>query len=263
MAAEVGLSETTYLILGTAAMLVMVLSIILFAVMFQRKLARKAKEYREIEKLMQKQELQSAYSVIQGQEQERKRIGAEIHDNLGSLLATLKIYSDLSLSKTEISEIKRLNDKMSQISATLGTEVRKLSHELDHRTLSGFGLTVAVQHLCEAINDSGKARVSPVIDITKPINESTSLHIYRIIQELFTNTLKHASASKVRVEITQIEEEITVIFEDNGQGFDLQAAKTGMGIHNIKSRVNQLEGKLTIDSSSKGTTYIVELTNHE
>src|SRR5690606_22985372 len=121
-------------------------------------------------------------------------IAAELHDNLGSLLATLKIYSDLAVEKTEIPEIRRLNDKISRISSTLGDEVRKLSHELDLKTLSGFGLAVAVKHLCEAITDSGKIKISSFIDVSKPIDEEVSLHIYRIIQELFTNTLKHASA---------------------------------------------------------------------
>lgn len=263
MVNEIAISQVSYLILGTLSMVLMLLSIIAFALMFQRKLARKAKEYREIEKLMQKQELQSAYFVIQGQEQERKRIAAELHDNLGSLLATLKIYSDLSLSKTDISEIKRLNDKVSKISSTLGDEVRKLSHELDLKTLSGFGLKVAVQHLGEAIKDSGKIEVSSIIEITRPVNEEVSLHIYRIIQELFTNTLKHASASHIRVEITKIDHELTLIFEDNGQGFDVMTAKSGMGMQNIRSRVSQINGKLTIDSSSKGSVYILELNDHE
>jgi len=263
MAAEVGFSELSFLVLGTLSLLLMALSVIGFAVMFQRKLARKAKEFQEIEKLMQKQELQSAYSVIQGQEHERKRIAAELHDNLGGLLATLKIYSDLSLTKTEVADIKRLNDKISKISATLGDEIRKLSHELDLRTLSGFGLNVAVKHLCEAINDSGKIKVSSFIDISARMSEEASFHLYRIVQELFTNTLKHAYASNVRIELNRIDDEITLIFEDDGQGFDVNAARSGMGIQNIRSRVNRINGRLTMDSSSKGSTFIIELSNYE
>ena len=258
-----GLSELTYLILGTASMLLMMLAIIGFVVVFQRKLAKKAKAYLEIEKLMQNQELQSAYFVIEGQEQERKRIAAELHDNIGGMLATLKIYSDLTLNKDQESEVSRLNEKINNISGKLGDEVRKLSHELDLRTLSGFGLTVAIQHLCEAISDMGKIVVTSVIDISKPMDDERSLNLYRIVQELFTNTLKHASsATHARIEITQIENELTLIFEDDGQGFDLNSTKEGMGIQNIRSRVNRMEGKLTIDSSAKGTTYIIEL-NYE
>ncbi len=263
MEGQIGLSEGSYLILGTSAMILMTLTIIVFAWAFQRKLSRKERAYREVEKLMQKQELQSAYFVIEGQEQERKRIAAELHDHIGGLLATLKIYSDLSLSKEEVQDIRRLNVKINEISSTLGLEVRKLSHELDLKMLAGFGLKVAVQHLCEAISGSGKIQITPVIDISNPINEVISLHLYRITQELFTNTLKHAQASHIRIEITQIQEDISLIYEDNGQGFDPQDVKTGMGMKNIRSRVSQINGKLTFDSSENGTTCIIEINEHE
>jgi two-component system, NarL family, sensor kinase len=258
-----GLSELSYLILGTSSMLLMMLSIIAFVVVFQRKLAKKAKAYSDIEKLMQQHELQSAYLLIRGQEQERKRIAAELHDNIGGLLATLKIYSDLSLSKEEAAAIRRLNTKINEISGQLGDEVRKLSHEFDLRTLSGFGLKVAVQHLCEAISSSGKIKITHVIDIIKPIDEEKSLDLYRIIQELFTNTLKHAQAAHVRLEITQIDEEITFIFEDDGHGFDSKTIREGMGLQNIRSRVNRMDGKLTMDSTAKGSTYIIEINQHD
>ena len=262
MAAAIGLSEGAYLVLGTGAMLLMVTAVIAFALAFQRKLARKAREYEAIEKLMREQELQSAYFVIEGQEQERKRIAAELHDNIGGLLATLKIYSDLSVSSQAPADISRLNLKMNGLSATLADEVRKLSHELDLRTLSGFGLKVAVEHLCEALNDSGKIALTAVIDISRPINESRSFHLYRIIQELVTNTLKHADASHIRVELTQIEDDLTLIYEDDGHGFDPGAATRGMGMQNIRARLNQINGKLTVDSSAKGTTCIIELINY-
>lgn len=262
MAGQIILTETAYLVIGTAAMILMMLTVIIFALAFQRKLARKAKEFIEIEKLVQKQELQSAYFVIEGQEQERKRIAAELHDNIGGLLATLKIYSDLSLNKTNTVDLNRLNGKINEISATLSDEVRKLSHELDLRTLSGFGLKVAVEHLGEAITAAGKINVETIIDTQGPILETHSLHLYRIIQELVTNTLKHSGASRIRIELTQIENDLSLIYEDNGHGFDPLTVKDGMGLNNIQTRVAQIDGKLTIDPSSKGTTCIVELTKH-
>lgn len=259
MEGQIMVSEQSYLILGTSAMVLMMLGIIYFALAFQRKLARRAREYQEIEKLMQKQELASAYLLIEGQEQERKRIAAELHDNIGGLLATLKIYSDLTLSNNGKHDQEHLNKKVNEVTRSLGDEVRKLSHELDLRTLSGFGLKVALENLCEAINDSGKITVQTLVDIREPIPDDYAFHIYRIIQELVTNTLKHSQASKVRIELSQIGPDITLIYEDNGQGFDLNNTKNGMGMQNISVRVNQINGKLTFDSSSKGTTCIIEL----
>src|SRR5277367_5792737 len=141
------MNDAIYLILGTSAMVLMMFTIILFLYLFQRKLSAKAKAYTEIEKLMQQEELKSAYALIEGQELERKRLASELHDNIGGLMATLKIYSDLTLQKSEQSEIQRLNHKINLISDNLGEEVRKLSHELDLRTLSGFGFKVAIQQL--------------------------------------------------------------------------------------------------------------------
>lgn len=258
------MNEVIYLVLGTSSMVLMMLTIIVFINLYHRKLALKAKEYKEIEVLVHKQELQSAYFLIEGQEQERKRIAAELHDNIGGLLATLKIYSDLAVNQTKASEMRRLNNKINLIAENLSDEVRKLSHELDLRTLSAFGLNVAVQQLAEALTESGKLFVTAIVEVHKPIKDNISLHLYRIIQELFTNTLKHAMATNVRIEIALIGDDITLIYEDNGKGFDVnQVGNGGMGIQNINSRVRHIEGKLTVDSSSLGTTYILELINHE
>jgi two-component system NarL family sensor kinase len=256
------MNDAIYLTLGTTAMVLMMFTIIVFIYLFQRKLAVKAKAYLEIEKLMQQQELQSAYTLLEGQELERQRIAAELHDNIGGLLATLKIYSDLTIEKSGMDDVQRLNLKINTISENLSQEVRKLSHQLDLKALSGFGLKVAVEHLAEAISDSGKLTVLAVIDVQRPINETVSLNLYRIVQELFTNTLKHAMATQSRIEITLIDQDITLIYEDNGKGFDSEKLSlTGMGQKNILSRVNLIGGKLTIDSSARGTTYIIELTS--
>jgi two-component system, NarL family, sensor kinase len=253
------LTNANYLVLGTSAMLLMVGAIIGFAFLFQRKLGRKAQAFREIEKLLQQQELNSAYSLLQGQEQERKRIAAELHDNIGGLLATLKIYSDLIWQKESPLEIKRLNEKINHITENLGNEIRKLSHALDLRTLSGFGLRVALEQLCEAINESEKIKVECVLEISREVKDEVSFHVYRIIQELITNTLKHSQATRARLEVTLIENEMTLIFEDNGKGFQVGKNASGMGLGNIQTRINHLGGKLTIDSSSKGSTFIAEI----
>jgi signal transduction histidine kinase len=86
------------------------------------------------------------------------------------------------------------------------------------------------------------------------------LDLYRIVQELFTNTLKHAQATQIRFEITQVDGEITIIHEDNGIGFDVENAyNKSMGLKNIQSRVNRLHGDLKIQSSPNGSTFIVEV----
>jgi len=261
MAGEVQVNDLVTLVLGTASMLIMLVAIILFAFLFQKKLIKKERAYRDIEKLLEKQELQSAYVLIQGQDEERKRIASDVHDNLGSLLATLKIYSDLVLKKPAEEEIDRLNSEINDLVQILTTEVRKIAHSLDSSTLKNFGLTAAIEQLCEAITNSGKIKVTSIIDVQQsPADGETLLNLYRIAQELFTNTLKHAQATQIRFEITQVNGEITIIHEDNGVGFDVGTASTkSMGLQNIRSRVTRLHGELKIHSSSKGSTFIIDI----
>jgi two-component system NarL family sensor kinase len=260
MAGEVQANDLITLVLGTSAMLIMLVAIIAFAFLFQRKLIKKEREYREIEKLLQKQELLSAYSLIQGQDEERKRIAADIHDNIGSILATIKIYSDLAIREQDTLEAGRLNSKINELIGILTMEVRKIAHSLDTSTLNNFGLPAAITQLCEAIGNSGKINVTHIIDISKAMEGDISLHVYRIVQELFTNTLKHSQANAVRFEITQVNGEVTIIHEDNGVGFDVDAVPSStMGLQNIRSRLSRLNGEITIKSSPQGSTFIIEI----
>ncbi len=257
------LDNAFILISGSLAMVLMAFMLILMAYLFQRRLIRKQKAYRDIEKVLQSQELKSAYSLIEGQEQERKRIATDIHDNVGNLMATLKIYSDLVLRKDQDQEMRRLNQKINDIIETVTSEVRKISHSLDSGIVQNFGLKAAIDQLSEAVQNSGKIEFATQYDLTKHLTSETSLHIYRIIQELITNTLKHAKATKARLEITQVNGEISIIFEDNGIGFDTASnSMSGLGMQNIRSRINHLQGELTIHSAGTGTTFIIEIPNH-
>jgi signal transduction histidine kinase len=219
MGSETELRDLVTLVLGTSTMLIMVIAIISIGLLVQRKLIKKERAYRDIEKLLQKQELKSAYALIEGQEQERKRIASDIHDNVGNLMATLKIYSDLVVAKEQDVELQRLNRKINDITESVTQEIRKISHALDSGIVHNFGLKVALDQLTEAVQNSGKIQVISLFDIPNPINSDTSLNIYRVIQELVTNTLKHAQATKLRIEVSQLTEEISIIFEDNGIGF--------------------------------------------
>src|SRR5688572_6321894 len=149
MASQIQLNDIYTLVIGTSAMLAMVTAIIAFAFLFQRKLLKKQNAYREIEKLLQKEELKSAYALIEGQEQERKRIAEDLHDNLGSMLATLKIYSDLLIKKEITPDIRGMVEKISELTDHATEETRRVSHNLDSGTLKHFGLKTAITQLCE------------------------------------------------------------------------------------------------------------------
>jgi two-component system NarL family sensor kinase len=249
------------LVIGSLGMLLLIFSFILFIFLYQRKILKKKKAFEGIEKLLQKQELQSAYNLIKAQDNERKRVASDVHDNLGSMLATLKIYTDLTVREKDDTELRKLAKHCNGLVLKLITEVRQIAHSLDGSTLKNFGLETAIKQLCEAISNSGKLRVMAIIDIhDAPTEGQMILDIYRVTQELFTNTLKHAQATDVRFEITQVKDEISMIYEDNGVGFQVEEAKKkSMGLQNIASRVDRLHGTLSIESSEKGSTFIVEI----
>lgn len=247
------------LIIGSLGMGVLTLGVILFIVLYQRKLIRKENAYRNIERLLQDQELKSAYYLIEGQEQERKRIASDIHDNVGNLLATLKIYSDLVLQKEQDAEQRRLNEKVNTITELVTKEIRKISHSLDSGIVQSFGLRAAIDHLAEAVQQSGTLEFKLHYAVSPVLSGDVSLHLYRIVQELVTNTLKHAHASRIRVELTEGGDEVKMIYEDNGSGFDPALVSTGIGLQNIRNRVHQLQGELNIQSTPQGSTFIIEL----
>lgn len=154
-----------------------------------------------------------------------------------------------------------LNYRITNLVERVSGEVRRVAFRLDSSTLRNVGLSAAVGQLCEAVTNSGKIKVTSIVDVQPSADDAeTLLNLYRIVQELFTNTLKHAQATAIRFEITQVNNEITIIFEDNGIGFDVQAAgKKSLGLHNIRSRVENLHGELRIESSSVGSTFIIEI----
>jgi two-component system NarL family sensor kinase len=254
------MNDVLILVLGTSALLVMITFVISFAFFFQRRLIKKQKEFSQIEAMLKKQELASTYALIRGQDEERKRIASDIHDNIGSMLATLKIYSDLIVTRQHDHELMHLNQKINLLIDHLILDIRKISHSLDTGTLTDFGLRKAVEQLCETIHNSKKVELKCIVDLESPIGADTSLHLYRVIQELFTNTLKHAGASQIRFEITEVTGEISIIYEDNGIGFDTTAQNTtSMGLRNIRSRIMKLGGEFSVQSSPLGSTFIIEI----
>lgn len=256
------LDAVTTLIFGTCAMLLMVIAIIAFAFLFQRKLLKKQEAYRQIERLLQKEELKSAYSIMEGKEIERKRIAADLHDNIGSMLATLRMYSDLVQEKlTDQSEVKRLSRKIAELTEAAANETRRIAHDLDSGHISRFGINKALRELCNAIREAQKLDIVLNIDELDHLHGELPINIYRMIQELFNNTLKHAVASSVQLSLSQVGKEyISIIFEDNGVGFDPQAIGEGMGLQNIRARVNRFSGSFSIHSTlAKGTTVIIEM----
>jgi len=245
-------------VIASALLMIMLVTIILFAT---AKYFRKQQAYQEIENLLRKQELQSAYATIEGRESERKRIAEDLHDSMGSILHSLRIYSDLIMENSPNEETQRLAGKLSELTEQTANETRRISHELGASTLKHMGLQEPIQQLCQAIRDSQKVEVISTVSVQSSLANELTLNIYRVVQELLTNTLKHAKATKIRLELAEIANDyLSLIFEDNGQGFDAASVKAGMGLQNLRARVERFQGTITFDSNpTHGTTVIIEI----
>ena len=256
------------IILGMALLMVFILLIGVFVIQNiknKNKLMAKEVELKneEINKILKEQEIKSYASLLEGQDKERQRIASELHDRLGGLLSTIKAYFSVIEEKISSLEDKTIqqHETASNLLNTAVDEVRNISHDLHSGVLKNFGLGLALQDLKSTIELSGSLKVELSIHGEKqPLTASVEIEIYRIIQELFSNTMKHAKANLVTLQIVYEESQLNIIFEDDGIGFNPTLISKGIGLKNIEARVKKLHGNLNIDSRiGRGTITIIEM----
>ena len=202
--------------------------------------------------------------MLEVQESERKRIASDLHDRLGSMLSTVKLY--FGSVEEQIEKMKEQNkehyNKANLLLDEACEEVRKISHDLISGELLKFGLLPALTQLCKTIEGANKLKINLLFfGMDNRLDNSVEIPVYRIIQELINNILKHSKATDVTIQLNKTENNLNVVVEDNGIGFDIASVKNGMGLKNIETRVNKFNGKLYVDSGKdKGTTTIIDIT---
>lgn len=251
-----------WILLLTSSLILILICFLIFFMRQQKKLntLELNQKNHKIAQLISNQEKISVEAQIKGESETRKKIASDLHDNVGGLLATLgmfiqniKLYSEEDENKR--SQIEKLIRKTVE-------DVRGLSHSLYYSTVNE-GLKENLQQLQLGINNSKIIHFDLHFEIDHLfISDELSDDLFKIIQELTSNTLKHAKASKIEVQISYIESdsEIQLIFEDNGIGFNPSevSQKNGIGFSTIESRVEKHKGTFTIDSNSDvGTTIII------
>ena len=209
-----------------------------------------------IQELLREQELASVHGILQGQEAERKRIAQDLHDRLGSLLATVKLHFQIAKTEEQRQTANALMDDACQ-------EVRQIAHNMVSGVLMKFGLVAALKDLAQAINATGKVHIQTMAHgLNQRLPGNSEIEIYRIVQELVSNALKHAGAKEITVQLNKRGNLLNLMVEDDGKGFTPAKAKNqgGMGLQGVQSRVNQLHGELSIDSSpGRGATILIEI----
>jgi signal transduction histidine kinase len=252
-------SILNYLLVG-AGLGLLIISLLAYRTYIQR---HKIQQQRIIELETEKQ-LTATEAVLKGEEQERTRLAKDLHDGLGGMLSGIK-YSFNAMKGNLImtpENHQAFERSMDMLDGSI-KEMRRVAHNMMPEALVKFGLDTALKDFCNDINQSGALQVSyQSIDLAGTnIEQTTAITIYRIIQELISNAMKHASAKKVIVQVAKSHGQLAVTVEDDGKGFDttMLSQSKGIGWTNIQHRVDFLKGKVDINSQSgKGTSVYIE-----
>jgi signal transduction histidine kinase len=213
---------------------------------------------------VKKSEFLALNSIIEGQEMERKRIARELHDGIGPLLSTLKI----KLSNIEGELLGPGNEDLQARFANsyrlideASDDLRSISHNLLPKVLLDFGLIEALESLADKIRTTKNIEITYIFTGSpQRFDQVVELGIYRVCQELINNTLKHARAKSITLQLVKLEHMLRIIYEDNGVGFNPLENRPGLGIMNIENRINALRGVMNIDSlPRKGMTAMIEV----
>lgn len=228
-----------YLNYGLVAILLLISSVA--AIFFIR--LRSKQKIKLAEEIARQQKL-GIQAVIEAQEEERKRIARELHDSVGQQLAALK----LNLYKTTAG-----SDTNELLEKTIA-DVRAISHQMLPVTLEKFGLVPAIRELLDlSLKNTDVTFQFESHGLDQRVSERTKLALYRVCQELISNTLKHAQANQVNLQLYRIKQNIVMILEDNGRGLTTSVEeKSGMGLLNIKTRVLNIGGELSMENGTKG-----------
>jgi signal transduction histidine kinase len=197
-------------------------------------------------------------SILDAQEDERNRIARDIHDGIGGLLSGAKIQLGNILSNDlSNSEMQKIIKDIYGYITRASIEARNATHALTPASIALSGIKGAIDQLC--VDFKEHFEVEQINNFPEFINIHYEIQIYRIIQELFNNTLKHSKATKVLLSIQLSQNTMEIKFEDNGVGFEFyNRTKEGYGLTNIKNRINFLEGNLHYSNNS-GSTYLITL----
>jgi signal transduction histidine kinase len=199
-------------------------------------------------------------AIIKAQEEERKQLGEELHDNINQVLATTKLYLDLARENPSMQAdmILRSSENISLVIA----ELRKLSKSLSPPSLGDLGLVPSIEDLLNSILHASKLQVSFFHDEFNEdsIDNDKKLTIYRIIQEQMNNILRHANAQDVTIELKNNETHLNLTITDDGVGFDPSVPFSGIGLKNIKNRAKLYNGTMHIDAApGEGTVLHVRI----
>ncbi len=258
-------STLNYFLLGALAAVLIVGFLGYRNFRHRQQLAKQQDELQQqrIRELEKDKQLVAVDAMLKGQEDERSRLAKDLHDGLGGLLSGVKfslsnMKDNLVITPDNMTVFERSLDMLD----TSIKELRRVAHNMMPEMLTKFGLDEALKEYCNTINSSKLLTIKyQSLGMEARLDKSVEIIIYRIVQELLNNTMKHATASEAFVQLIREENRLSVVVEDNGKGFDtaLMENNKGAGLTNVRSRVDYLKGQLDIHAEpGKGTLVNIE-----
>jgi two-component system NarL family sensor kinase len=198
---------------------------------------------------------------ISALEKERKRIVSDLHDELGALLSVVK-FQVSSLATNNQHDLMLVHRATSNLDSIL-ERIRAICHEMMPQVLIRKGFQMAVREFIHQLDAADNVQLECTLDDSIEFDEQNATHMYRIVQEVVNNTLKHAKAKIVRIDLTYNNSKVVLSITDDGVGFDtrtIYSESAGFGLNNIISRIKILNADLYLTSEpGKGTSYYIEL----
>lgn len=232
---------------GVFGMLLLSILLVVFFVVYQRRLFAQERLREEKEKEHQKALLTAAVEV---QEMERRRIARDLHDEIGSLLSATRLYIGQFSPDVGAEKLENIKKESLSIVDDMIQNTRRITHDLLPPTLEKFGFQAATEDLCGRINKSGGMKVEFQSTTELRPTPKAEVALYRVLQELLNNTMKHARASKATVELYTEENTFNFIYKDDGKGFDLSKMKSkGLGLLNMESRIALTNGAISFETN--------------
>ena len=243
-------------LVGTFFLIVFVISIIIYVFQHQKKVNAYQQRLQREELIKQ----DAIFAALQdGEEKERTRLAEELHDGVGAKLSGLNMNLEYLQPQIQDPRIKALINKTFEGVREVINELRDMSHNLQPLYFSEKDLLLSLQDYISQLNSKGSCDYSLFFEASlSNVSKTIKLHCYRIITELLLNIHKHAGATKAFLQVIEEDNILQIIAEDNGRGFTENEGK-GIGLTNIRNRVNLNKGSINIDSSKKGTTIIIQI----
>jgi signal transduction histidine kinase len=250
---------TEVLIIGTLVVVLLLVFLFLFVILYQRKKLKYQEEKRKTQAEMQSSFLQA---VFEAQESERKRLSVDLHDSVGQVLSAIKLNlhridklsSNAENASTLLASTRKLTDECIQ-------EIRNIIHNVLPAVLVDFGLADGLKNLCNHVQQNTELKVNYSQNLNgERFKSEIEITLYRMMQELFGNVIKHAQASVIDVSLNKDAHLIQLNFKDNGIGFDKEAVLHGFGLKNLQSRSQLINADIkTYSILGKGTQTTITL----